>query len=167
MISPVFLHRSLIFMRSRLSRPSASPRRDFKVDSLLDKKLKERREAATGDAGGPCSSSTPGGFMTLTFLGFYDKRRERPAERVGVELLLVRLSHKKRKDSTSPAVQTSLGTSEVPVNPSEDHPPAKAPALSIPSESFSLQAEAGGGHQVKSYTLVVRVHHSPFIQVGD
>ncbi len=88
---------------------------------------------------------------------------ERPSERVGVEVLLVKLAHKKRKDSASPAAQTSLGTSEVPVNPSEDQPPSKAPAISVPSESFSQNG--GGGHHAKSYSLVVRVHQSPFTQV--
>lgn len=82
-------------------------------------------------------------------------------ERVGVELILLKMAHKKRKESTSPVVEVSLGTSEIPVNPSEDHPPSKAPALSIPSESFSLF----NGHQTKSYSLVVRVHQSPFTQV--
>ncbi len=87
---------------------------------------------------------------------------DRPSERVGVELLLVKQAHKRRKESTGAVERTALGTSEVPVNPSEEHPPSKAPALSIPSESFSLSE----GHQTKSYTLVVRVHHSPMAQAA-
>ena len=50
-----------------------------------------------------------------------------------------------------------MGTSEVPVNPSEDNPPSKAPALSIPSKSFSLSGFSGVG-RVKTYGLVIRVH---------
>ena len=50
-----------------------------------------------------------------------------------------------------------MGTSEVPVNPSEDNPPSKAPALSIPSKSFSLSGFSGVG-RVKTYSLVIRVH---------
>ena len=73
-----------------------------------------------------------------------------------LELLLVKLSHKKRKESASPVVQVSLGTSEVPVNPSEENPPSKAPALSIPSKSFSLSGFAGVG-RVKTYSLLIRV----------
>ena len=85
------------------------------------------------------------------------------------------------------SVQISLGTSEVPVNPSEDNPPrlailkagflhiltgfnflkakfcthsydnppSKAPALSIPSKSFSLSGFTGVG-RVKTYSLVIR-----------
>ncbi len=162
-------------MRVRLSRPtSGGSRKSFKVDSLLQKKLKEREDSLHPQA--------LNGFMTLTFLGFYDKRSEiyihifkilldlalppvageRPLERVGVEVLLVKQAHKRRKESTGALERTALGTSEVPVNPSEDHPPSKAPALSVPSESFSLSE----GHQTRSYILVVRVHHSPFVQVG-
>ena len=67
LLQPVFLHRSLTFMRSRLCRPhSGGPRKAFKVDSLLDKKLREREEALHPQA--------LTGFMTLTFLGFYDKK---------------------------------------------------------------------------------------------
>ena len=54
-----------------------------------------------------------------------------------------------------------MGTSEVPVNPSEDHPPSKAPALSIPSESFSLQSESGQ----QSYSLMIRIFPSPYAQM--
>lgn len=147
LISPIFLNRTLSFMNKRLSR-STSRRHDFKVDSLLERKVKETKELE------PTSLAR---FMNLTFLGYYERKVEKPLDKVSVELLLVKLSHKKRKESTSPVVQVSLGTSEVPVNPSEDHPPGKAPALSIPSELFSLS----NGHQIKSYSLVVRVHHNP------
>jgi polycomb protein SUZ12 len=47
----------------------------------------------------------------------------------------------------------TVGTSEVPINPSEDHPPPKAPTISIPTESFNLS----NGHLVKSYVLLLRV----------
>ena len=141
-------------MRPRQAR-SNEGRKSFKVDSLLQKKQEEERKRAEPHA--------MKGFMTLTFLGFYDKRRERPSERVSVELLLVKVAHKKRKESTSPVIQKTLGTSEVPVNPSEEHPPSKAPALSIPSEEFCLS----DGHQTQSYTLVVRVHHSAHVPVRD
>jgi polycomb protein SUZ12 len=49
--------------------------------------------------------------------------------------------------------QMTVGTSEVPINPSEDHPPPKAPTISIPTESFNLS----NGHLVKSYVLLLRV----------
>ena len=92
--------------------------------------------------------------ISLIFLG------ERPLERVCVEVLLVKQSHKRRKESTGSVERTALGTSEVPVNPSEDHPPSKAPALSVSSEALS---EGGGAHHHQarcSYTLVLRVRNS-------
>jgi len=62
------MHRTLTFMRGRLSRPataSNSGRRLFKVDSLLDKKVKQMED----------DPRVPNGYMNVTFLGFYDKRR--------------------------------------------------------------------------------------------
>ena len=64
---PIFLNRTLTFMKSRLSRTNAG-RASFKVDSLLDRKLKESHDLL--------QPQPLGAFMTLTFLGFYDKRRE-------------------------------------------------------------------------------------------
>merc|ERR1719282_1480065 len=99
-----------------------------------------------------------GSYMTLTFLGYYDQQVDRAeCAKARLELLLVKLCHKKRKESVSPVVQVSLGTSQVPVNPSEQNPPSKAPALSIPSKSFSLSGVAGGG-RIKSYSLLIRVN---------
>lgn len=51
-------------------------------------------------------------------------------------------------------MQVSVGTSEVPINPSENQPPPKAPTVSIPNESFSLN----NGHLAKTYMLLLRVH---------
>ena len=98
-----------------------------------------------------------GSYMTLTFLGYYDEKVKFSSEKAKLELLLVKLCHKKRKESVSPVVQVSLGTSQVPVNPSEQNPPSKAPALSIPSKSFSLSGVAGGG-RVKTYSLLIKIN---------
>ena len=88
---------------------------------------------------------------------------EKTFDRVSVELILVKLTHKKRKEASSPYVQSPLGSTEIQVNPSEDHPPSKAPALSIPSESFNL----ANGHHIKTCSLLVRVHHTPLSQVNE
>ena len=72
------------------------------------------------------------------------------------------MAHKKRKDSSSPGIQFRLGTAEVPVNPSEEQPPSKAPALSIPSESFALD---GIQNQIHSYSLIIRVFPSSAMAV--
>jgi len=146
LISPIFLNRNLTFMKKRMSRTNEG-RKMFKIDSLLDRRLKEDSDL---------SVTNLGGYMTMTFLGYYDKAVDTSLDRVRLELLLVKMSHKKRKESASPVV-LSLGTSEVPANPSEENPPSKAPALSIPSKSFSLSGFAGVG-RVKTYSLLIRVH---------
>lgn len=58
-------------------------------------------------------------------------------------------------------LQKSLGTSFVPYNPSEDSPPPKVPALSIPTKCFSMTED----NQAKSYHLLLRVgSHSDRIE---
>ncbi|XP_014473293.1 PREDICTED: polycomb protein suz12-B isoform X2 [Dinoponera quadriceps] len=143
-ISPIFLYRNLTYMRQRMSR-SHKARRGFKVDSILEKLISKSNQEQ--NLGLP-------GYMTLTFLGFYDKRVEISQDPVKVETLLLKICHKKRKDVSSPIMQVPIGTSEVPINPSETQPPSKAPTISIPNESFSLN----NGHVAKTYTLLLRVY---------
>ncbi|XP_046751712.1 polycomb protein suz12-B isoform X1 [Diprion similis] len=148
-ISPIFLYRNLSYMRQRMSRSHKS-RRAFRIDTILDSLTLKNNQG-----------HNPGvrGYMTLTFLGFYDKKVETTQEPVKVETLLLKICHKKRKDVSLPIMQNvsasvSVGTSEVPINPSEDQPPPKAPTISIPNESFSLS----NGHIVKTYMLLLRVY---------
>ncbi|XP_031830748.1 polycomb protein Su(z)12 isoform X1 [Nomia melanderi] len=143
-ISPIFLYRNLTYMRQRMSRSHKS-RRGFKIDTMLEKLMSKNNQ-----------EQNPGvrGYMTLTFLGFYDKKAEAPQDPVKVETLLLKICHKKRKDVSSPIMQVSVGTSEVPINPSENQPPPKAPTISIPNESFSLN----NGHVAKTYMLLLRVY---------
>ncbi|OAD57569.1 Polycomb protein SUZ12 [Eufriesea mexicana] len=143
-ISPIFLYRNLTYMRQRMSRSHKS-RRGFKIDLILEKLMSKNNQ-----------EQNPGvrGYMTLTFLGFYDKKVETPQDPVKVETLLLKICHKKRKDVSSPIMQVSVGTSEVPINPCENQPPPKAPTISIPNESFSLN----NGHVAKTYMLLLRVY---------
>ncbi|KAJ8687893.1 hypothetical protein QAD02_023688 [Eretmocerus hayati] len=143
---PIFLHRNLTYMRQRMSRTHKS-RREFKINSILEK-LEAKNENV--------QSLVLRNYMTLTFLGFYDKQLEAPQDPVKVEVLLVKICHKKRKDVSSQIMQVSMGTSEVPINPSENHPPAKVPTISIPNESFSLN----NGHVAKTYMLLLRVYYT-------
>ncbi|XP_076639702.1 polycomb protein Su(z)12 isoform X3 [Colletes latitarsis] len=143
-ISPIFLYRNLTYMKQRMSRSHKS-RRGFKIDMILEKLMSKNNQV-----------ENPGvrGYMTLTFLGFYDKKAEAPQDPVKVETLLLKICHKKRKDVSSPIMQVSVGTSEVPINPCENQPPPKAPTISIPNESFSLN----NGHVAKTYMLLLRVY---------
>lgn len=129
-------------MPQRMSRSHKS-RRGFKVDSLLDRVLAKRNEIP---------STILAGYMTLTFLGFYDKTLESHSQSAQVETLLLKICHKKRKDSSAPIQQVSFGMAEVPINPSDETPPPLASTVSIPTESFSLS----NGPLVKSYILLLR-----------
>ena len=80
---------------------------------------------------------------------------EKTQDKVSVEIVLLKSSPKKNKEFNRPVLPLPLGHVEVPVNPSEDHPPNKASAMSIPSESFSLSSG-----QNKSYSLLVKVHQN-------
>ncbi|RZF43138.1 hypothetical protein LSTR_LSTR012558 [Laodelphax striatellus] len=142
-LSPVYLNRTLSYMRHRMSRNHKS-RKDFKVDKILDKVLAKNRANA---------DPSVSGYLTLTFLGFYDKKRDVDNGPVKVETLLLKICHKKRKDVSCPVRTVTYGTSYVPYNPSDESPPLKVPAVSIPTDSFSLSY----GHLVKSYHLLLRV----------
>ncbi|RVE50728.1 hypothetical protein evm_004638 [Chilo suppressalis] len=145
MLSPIFLNRTLSYMKRRMSRSNKS-RVGFKVDSLLDKiTLKKSTEL---------QPNSLGGYMTLTFLGFYDKSLDDPRDyQVKVETLLLKICHKKRKESSSAIVEVSVGSCSVPLNPSSSEPPAMASAVSISSDTFSPSQ----GPNVKSYMLMLRV----------
>ncbi|XP_045450917.1 polycomb protein suz12-B [Melitaea cinxia] len=145
MLSPIFLNRTLSYMKRRMSRSNKS-RVGFKVDSLLEKiTLKKSTEL---------QPNSLGGYMTLTFLGFYDKSLDDPRDfQVKVETLLLKICHKKRKESSSAIVEVSVGSCSVPLNPSTSEPPAMASAVSISSDTFSPSQ----GPNVKSYMLMLRV----------
>lgn len=121
---------------------------NFKVDNVLDKVLVKQKENPM--------MSLPG-YMNITFLGFYDKALDSNACAAQVETFLLKISHKKRKDSSSPMMQVSVGTSEIVINPSENNLPPLAPSISISTESFSLP----GGPLAKSYILLLRVRCLP------
>ncbi|KAK3928736.1 Polycomb protein suz12 [Frankliniella fusca] len=145
--SPIFLQRNLSYMQYRMSRSHRS-RQSYEVNSLLEKVSKSLVPPALR-----------GGFMTLTFLGFYDKKPatgDVPKEPVKVETLLLKICHKKRKDSITPIMTVTVGTSIVPTNPSEDCPPPKAPTVSISVEEFCEDQS-----EVKSYHLLLRVYNAP------
>ena len=100
LISPIFLNRNLTFMKKRMSRNNEG-RKGFKIDSLLDRRTKEDSEMCVTNLGS---------YMTLTFLGYYDQKvKISSSEKAKLELLLVKLCHKKRKESVSPVVHMSQG----------------------------------------------------------
>lgn len=133
-------------MKQRMSR-SHKKRKGFKVDSLLERNKAKRNELPTMQAR----------YMNLTFLGFYDKTLDSgvaPAS-AQVETSIIKVSHKKRKDSSSSTTKMAIGTTEVPINPSESTPPQQVPTACIPTDSFCMS----NGGLIKSYLLLLRVQY--------
>ena len=99
----------------------------------------------------------------MTHIFFFSVSAQKPLDKVvTAEFFLVRLTPKKRKDLDSTYVQIPIGTTEVPINPSDEHPPSKASALSIPLYASDLT----NGHHMKSCTLLARIHFTPLSQLN-
>uniref|UniRef100_A0A669B6P2 SUZ12 polycomb repressive complex 2 subunit b n=1 Tax=Oreochromis niloticus TaxID=8128 RepID=A0A669B6P2_ORENI len=102
---------------------------------------------------------------TLTFMshrnGRTNARRYGPSQNseneqnsVSLEVLLVKVCHKKRKDVSCPIKQVPTGKKQVPLNPdSNQTKPGSYPSLLVPSNEF----EPSNSHMVKSYSLLFRV----------
>uniref|UniRef100_A0A9R1SIY4 SUZ12 polycomb repressive complex 2 subunit a n=2 Tax=Cyprinus carpio TaxID=7962 RepID=A0A9R1SIY4_CYPCA len=98
--------------------------------------------------------------LQLTFTGFFHKT-EKPLQNseneensVSVEVLLVKVCHKKRKDVSCPVKQVPTGKKQVPLNPDSSQTKHGAfPTLIVPSQEF----EPSNSHMVKSYSLLFRV----------
>uniref|UniRef100_A0A668APU4 SUZ12 polycomb repressive complex 2 subunit b n=1 Tax=Myripristis murdjan TaxID=586833 RepID=A0A668APU4_9TELE len=127
LIAPIFLHRTLTFMSHRNTRTNAK--------SLSS-------------------------HLQLTFTGFFHKD-EKPSQNseneqnsVSLEVLLVKVCHKKRKDVSCPIKQVPTGKKQVPLNPdSNQTKPGSYPSLLVSSNEF----EPSNSHMVKSYSLLFRV----------
>ncbi|KAJ8363506.1 hypothetical protein SKAU_G00123370 [Synaphobranchus kaupii] len=150
LIAPIFLHRTLTYMSHRNSRTHAK-RKSFKVDDMLLKVEKMK-----GDQEAHSLSS----HLQLTFTGFFHKI-EKPSQNseneqnsVSLEVLLVKVCHKKRKDVSCPVKQVPTGKKQVPLNPDYSQAkPSSFPSLLVSSSEF----EPSNSHMVKSYSLLFRV----------
>ncbi|XP_061086829.1 polycomb protein suz12-B isoform X2 [Conger conger] len=150
LIAPIFLHRTLTYMSHRNSRMHTK-RKSFKVDDMLLKVEKMK-----GDQEAHSLSS----HLQLTFTGFFHKI-EKPSQNseneqnsVSLEVLLVKVCHKKRKDVSCPVKQVPTGKKQVPLNPDcSQTKPGSFPSLLVSSSEF----EPSNSHMVKSYSLLFRV----------
>uniref|UniRef100_A0A667XHC0 SUZ12 polycomb repressive complex 2 subunit a n=1 Tax=Myripristis murdjan TaxID=586833 RepID=A0A667XHC0_9TELE len=100
---------------------------------------------------------------TLTYMSHRNSRNnpsqncENEQNSVSLEVLLVKVCHKKRKDVSCPVKQVPTGKKQVPLNP-DTSPGSQAklgsfPSLLVPSSEF----EPSNSHMVKSYSLLFRV----------
>uniref|UniRef100_A0A674ERI9 SUZ12 polycomb repressive complex 2 subunit b n=1 Tax=Salmo trutta TaxID=8032 RepID=A0A674ERI9_SALTR len=98
---------------------------------------------------------------TLTFMTHRNTRTnpsqnsENEQSSVSLEVLLVKVCHKKRKDVSCPVKQVPTGKKQVPLNPdcSKQTKPGSLPSLLVSSNEF----EPSNSHMVKSYSLLFRV----------
>ncbi|XP_029996181.1 polycomb protein suz12-B-like [Sphaeramia orbicularis] len=158
LIAPIFLHRTLTYMSHRNSRNNAK-RKTSKVDNLLFKVEKTRGEQDT---------QSLASNLQLTFTGFFHKAgkpsqdSENEQNSVSLEVLLVKVCHKKRKDVSCPVKQVPTGKKQVPLNPDTSSggqaKPGSFPSLLVPSSEF----EPSNSHMVKSYSLLFRVSRPGF-----
>uniref|UniRef100_A0A672QPE8 Polycomb protein suz12-B-like n=1 Tax=Sinocyclocheilus grahami TaxID=75366 RepID=A0A672QPE8_SINGR len=130
LITPILLNRTLTFMSHRNSRTNAK--------SLTS-------------------------HLQLTFTGFFHKNdkpcqnSEKDKNSVSLEVLLVKVCHKKRKDVSCPIKQVPTGKKQVPLNPDLSQTKSGAfPSLLVSSNEF----EPSNSHMVKSYSLLFRVSHT-------
>uniref|UniRef100_A0A671M0E9 Polycomb protein suz12-A-like n=1 Tax=Sinocyclocheilus anshuiensis TaxID=1608454 RepID=A0A671M0E9_9TELE len=148
-IAPIFLHRSLTYMSHRNSRTNS--KRFISLAHFLNMTAEVLTPVL------PCSMASN---LQLTFTGFFHKT-EKPLQNseneensVSVEVLLVKVCHKKRKDVSCPVKQVPTGKKQVPLNPDSSQIKLGAfPTLIVPSQEF----EPSNGHMVKSYSLLFRV----------
>uniref|UniRef100_A0A674EPY9 SUZ12 polycomb repressive complex 2 subunit b n=1 Tax=Salmo trutta TaxID=8032 RepID=A0A674EPY9_SALTR len=139
LIAPIFLHRTLTFMTHRNTRTNLCIFSDC-ITAV---------------------SSSLSSHLQLTFTGFFHKD-EKPSQNseneqssVSLEVLLVKVCHKKRKDVSCPVKQVPTGKKQVPLNPdcSKQTKPGSLPSLLVSSNEF----EPSNSHMVKSYSLLFRV----------
>ncbi|XP_014838053.1 PREDICTED: polycomb protein suz12-B-like [Poecilia mexicana] len=153
LIAPIFLHRTLTYMSHRNSR-SNTRRKTSRVDNLLFKVEKMRGEQET---------LSLASNLQLTFTGFFhaagksSQDSENEQSSVSLEVLLVKVCHKKRKDVSCPVKQVLAGKKQVPLNPDTGAGVqvklGSFPTLLVPSSDF----EPSNSHMVKSYSLLFRV----------
>lgn len=137
-------------MKHRLSRTNTG-RKTFRIDSLLERITAQKLNRPLPNGGGQ---------MEIHYMGFYDKAVEGDQlnEYAQVETLLLKICHKKRKDSSSPLMEISLGTNQIEINPVEETVVDSSRGgvkshVCVPNESFTFS----NGHLVKSYILLLRV----------
>ncbi|XP_055008769.1 polycomb protein suz12-like isoform X2 [Boleophthalmus pectinirostris] len=137
-------------MSHRNSRNNAK-RKNWKVNDFLYKVEKTRGEQ---------ENLSLNSNLQLTFTGFFHKTgrscqdSENEQNSVSLEVLLVKVCHKKRKDVSCPVKQFPAGKKSVPLNPDYGIQSRQTGAsLTVPSSEF----EPTNQHTVKSYSLLFRV----------
>lgn len=167
-ITPIFLHRTLSYMKHRRTkRNKEQDHEKFKVDDLLGT-LEKKSEESIGISH---PSADKNGYLNLTFKGFFrgpvngempTPSSENLADQslVPTEVFVVKVCHKRRKDSSPPIIQQPVGRCLVPHNPCTDQVPlAESCSVSIPNTMFIQK----NNRNVRSFILTLEVT-IPFVE---
>ncbi|KAH9498850.1 Polycomb protein suz12, partial [Bulinus truncatus] len=144
LVLPVFLPRALSYMKHRRSVANCK-RKTFRVDSILGLvEAKLEKDAVR--------KRLRHETLQMSFSGFHIADFATEAEFADIEVLLLRICQKKRKESSIPIVPVTLAKLRIPVNPK---PLAAYPdqVLEIPYETFTYR----NGHTVRSHVLLFKV----------
>lgn len=141
LFSPLFLVRTLSYMRANRPRPKR-PKKKLDIDSLLNNVENQVYEKKTFNKR----------YLTISYIGYFDDKMNNTNGPVKIETTLVKICHKKRKD-VCPYTTVSFGLSSVPVNPTCSQLTSQSAIVSIPVESVNTLQ----GHVSKSHHLLVRV----------
>lgn len=168
-ISPYMLSRNLSYLRpleegkKKKRKKQQDKRKSFKVDSLLDILKKKEKKKQVEESDDEQSS-----FMNITFGGFFHGpgfaeeifHTSEPKiqdlykdEFVRVDIHLIKVYNKKKKDTEPPMDIVRLGQCQAPWNPrSQLLLPSSSVKLSIPPAAFQEE-----GRAVKTYIISITV----------
>ncbi|XP_039967022.1 polycomb protein Su(z)12 isoform X2 [Bactrocera neohumeralis] len=143
--SPIFLNRTLSYMKDRMSRNNKK-RTTFKVNSILQQ-ITQKAEIDSNK------------YLNIIYNGLFDKSScsdqwWNAGESVSVEATLYKITKNKRKDSTSDFQEVMSYSSDVEYNP--DHDISRFSTISIPVQSMR---PLGDQHTI--YKLLFRIKVLP------
>uniref|UniRef100_A0A034VEH8 Polycomb protein Su(Z)12 n=1 Tax=Bactrocera dorsalis TaxID=27457 RepID=A0A034VEH8_BACDO len=143
--SPIFLNRTLSYMKDRMSRNNKK-RTTFKVNSILQQ-ITQKAEIDSNK------------YLNIIYNGLFDKSScsdqwWNAGESVSVEATLYKITKNKRKDSTSDFQEMMSYSSAVEYNP--DHDISRFSTISIPVQSMR---PLGDQHTI--YKLLFRIKVLP------
>eukprot|EP00794_Sanderia_malayensis_P008831 gene8831-9776_t len=168
-ISPLFLHRSLSYLKDRRSKSAVGPgtrRQQFEIEDLLEKRKSEIEDILEKDPENlGCQKEN---FLNITFDGFFhgpefgeeifhtsdlSKQASLQDEFVDVNLQLIKIFARKKRGEEFPVNSLDLGKCTSSWNPrTKLMTPGSSCSISIPRKAFT-----GTGKTVKTYILSIQV----------
>ncbi|XP_061387997.1 polycomb protein Su(z)12 [Musca vetustissima] len=143
--SPIFLQRTLSYMKERMSR-NHKKRNNFKINNMLDA-VTQKGQTLTNN------------YLNIIYFGLFEKATNvehswQPGDIITVESTLYKITKSKRKDSTSDFQEVLSYSSTVVYNPHDNLD--QMTAISIPAQSIQ---SLGDQHTI--YKLLFRIKVTP------